>query len=47
MKSDKKARNGVLTFILPTRIGEVTTARDVTREEVLAGMEYAKELSGA
>ena len=45
MKSDKKARDGVLTFVLPTRIGEVTTTRDVTREEVLAGMEYAKELS--
>ncbi|MSS69876.1 MAG: 3-dehydroquinate synthase [Candidatus Latescibacteria bacterium] len=46
MKSDKKARDGVLTFILPTRIGGVTTSRDVTPEEVLAGIEYAKGLSG-
>ncbi len=46
MRSDKKARDGVLTFVLPTRIGDVTLSRDVTREEVVGGIDYAKGLSG-
>jgi len=47
MRSDKKGRDGVLAFVLPTRIGDATLVRDVTREEVVGGIEYAKGLSGA
>ena len=33
--TDKKTRSGVLSFILPTRIGSVTAVRDVTSAELL------------
>ena len=39
---DKKSRDGVLTFVLPTRVGHATTFNDVTRDEILAGIEYVK-----
>jgi len=41
MLSDKKARDGVLAFVLPTRIGEVSIARDVTPDEFSAAWEHA------
>lgn len=34
MKTDKKARDGVIRFILPRKIGEVFAADDVTEEEI-------------
>ena len=39
---DKKSRDGILTFVLPTRIGHATTFNDVTRDEILAGIDYVK-----
>lgn len=41
MLSDKKARDGVLTFVLPTGLGVVTTVRDVTPAEFAAAWERA------
>ncbi len=34
--SDKKSRSGVLSFILPTAVGQVTVVRDITPAELLA-----------
>ncbi|HDS74551.1 MAG TPA: 3-dehydroquinate synthase, partial [Firmicutes bacterium] len=41
MLSDKKIRDGVLAFILPTRIGDVTIVRDVKRAEFEAAWDRA------
>jgi 3-dehydroquinate synthase len=40
MASDKKARDGVIRFVLPERIGKIVPRDDVTREEIVAGIQY-------
>jgi len=42
--NDKKNRSGTLSFILPVKIGKVTIARDVTRDEMLAAAKWTLEL---
>ncbi len=46
MGSDKKARAGVIRFVLPEAIGKVVSCDDVTREEMEKGIEYMKRESG-
>ena len=43
--SDKKARAGVLHFVLPTRIGQVEIASDVPSEVILAALADTQALS--
>ena len=46
MGSDKKARGGVIRFVLPERMGQVASRDDVTRAEMVAGIRYMQEWSG-
>ena len=46
MLSDKKARGGVIRFVLPEAIGKVVSCDDVTRGEIEKGIEFMKEASG-
>ncbi len=46
MASDKKARSGVIRFVLPERMGHTVSRDDVTREEMIAGIRYMQERSG-
>ena len=39
MRLDKKAVNGQLRFVLPTRLGHVETVKDVPESEVRAVLE--------
>jgi 3-dehydroquinate synthase len=45
MGSDKKVRDGVIRFVLPESIGKVVACDTVTRDEILAGIEYMKAAS--
>ena len=47
MASDKKARSGVIRFVLPERIGHTVSRDDVTRKEMVAGIRYMQERSGS
>ncbi len=40
MMSDKKARDGVIRFVLPEQIGKIVPRDDVTRAEMIAGIRY-------
>jgi 3-dehydroquinate synthase len=40
MNKDKKKSDGVLKFVLPLKIGEVTIVTDVTEEEITDAVEY-------
>lgn len=40
MMKDKKRVDGVLKFVLPTKIGEVTTVTDVTKDEIYEAIKY-------
>ena len=40
---DKKVTAGTLTWILPTAIGHVTQARDVSSDEVAAALAHIQE----
>ncbi len=44
MLKDKKRINGVMKFVLPTRIGEVTQVTDVTKDEIFAAVEYISKI---
>lgn len=44
MASDKKARDGVIRFVLPERIGKVALRDDVTRTEIASGIRYMQAL---
>ena len=44
MASDKKARDGVIRFVLPERIGKVASRDDVTRAEIASGIRYMQAL---
>ena len=46
MGSDKKARGGVIRFVLPEAIGKIVSCDDVTREEMVAGIRHMKAVSG-
>lgn len=45
MASDKKARAGVIRFVLPQAIGDVVSCDTVTREEMIAGIAYMQACS--
>ncbi len=40
MQHDKKKADGKLKFVLPMRIGEVVSVRDVTKDEIYDAIEY-------
>ncbi len=40
MYMDKKTQNGVLKFVLPTKIGEVCIVNDVCRDEIIDALEF-------
>ena len=40
MMSDKKARDGIIRFVLPERIGKIVPRDDVAHEEIVAGIQY-------
>ena len=44
MASDKKARDGVIRFVLPERIGKVAPRDDVTHAEIVSGIRYMQAL---
>ncbi len=44
MLKDKKRINGVMKFVLPTRIGDVTQVTDVTKDEIFAAVEYISKI---
>lgn len=43
MKRDKKAKNGVIRFILPQKIGAVSCADDVSETEIMQALEELKD----
>ena len=45
MASDKKARDGVIRFVLPEAIGRVVSCDEVTREDMLTGIQEMQRLS--
>ncbi len=45
MASDKKARDGVIRFVLPTAIGRAVTCDTVKKEEIEEGIRYMQECS--
>lgn len=45
MASDKKARDGVIRFVLLHRLGDARSHDDVTREEIMAGIAFMQQLS--
>ncbi len=47
MASDKKARDGVIRFVLPEAIGRAVSCDTVDRKEIKAGIRYMQELSPA
>ena len=47
MGRDKKARSGVIRFVLPETIGKVVSCDEVTREEMVAGIRAMQEASGS
>ncbi len=40
MMSDKKARDGIIRFVLPERIGKIVPRDDVAHAEIVAGIQY-------
>ncbi len=46
LKSDKKARNGVVHFVLPCEIGKVEIANDVPEQVVIEAVDELRRLSG-
>ena len=45
MASDKKARDGVIRFVLPETIGRVVSCDTVNKQEIEAGIRYMQERS--
>ncbi len=45
MESDKKARDGVIRFVLPEAIGRVVSCDSVTRSEMESGIHYMQQCS--
>ncbi|MFT5366510.1 MAG: 3-dehydroquinate synthase [Candidatus Latescibacterota bacterium] len=45
MSSDKKVRDGVIRFVLPESIGQVVSRDDVTRDEMIKGIQYMQQCS--
>ena len=39
MMHDKKVQHGQLSFVLPSRMGEVELVRDIAKEDILASIE--------
>ena len=45
MQSDKKTRNGVVHFVLPTEIGSVEIVNDVPESVVIEAVDELRRLS--